>query len=338
MSSAVSIRINVVDPSSRRDLADAASLATAYWREVLGPDEPETLPAEMYEELHVGRDDISSTLLLARDGTDAIGLGSIDIRQGMGNEHMAWVEDLFVLPSHRRRGIGSALFDEVVSRAREAGRTLVLGGFDDGNVGGAAFAAHVGAETGHAEKQNRARTADLDRSMLERWVADAVTGASGYSLVAFDDRCPDDLLGAVTRLAVAMNDAPRTDKLDDFVHTAQHVRAGEAEMAAAGTSLWYVGARHDASGELAGYTELTHNPRTPWLAEQGDTAVIAAHRGHGIGRWLKAVNALRLLDERPEVRVIETWNDGSNTWMLAINDAMGFKAVATWIETELELD
>lgn len=337
MSSAVSIRIDVVDPSSERDLAQAAGLATAYWREVLGPDEPETLSAEVYDGLHVDRDDISSTLLLARDGDDAVGMGSIDVRQGMGNEHMAWVEDLFVLEPHRRRGIGSALFDEVVSRAREAGRTLVLCGFDEGNVGGAAFAAHVGAETGHAERQNRALTADLDRSMLEKWVLDAEAAAPGYSLVAFDDRCPDDLLDAVTRLAVVMNDAPRTDKLEDFVHTAQHVRDGEAELAAAGTSFWYVAARHDASGELAGYTQLYYNPRKPWLADQGDTGVISAHRGHGLGRWLKAVNALRLLDERPEVRVIETWNDGSNKWMLAINDAMGFKPVATWIETELQL-
>jgi GNAT superfamily N-acetyltransferase len=229
------------------------------------------------------------------------------------------------------------LFDELVARATKAGRTLILGGFDEGNVDGAAFAARVGAETGHAEKQNRVRTADLDRAMLERWVADASEVAAGYSLVTFDDRCPDDLLAAVVQLANVMNDAPRTEKLDDTIFTAQHQRAGEAERAVAGSSYWFVGARHDATGELAGYTELVYQPLKPWLIEQGDTGVVAAHRGHGIGRWVKAVNALRVLDERPEVDVIETWNDGTNKWMLAINEAMGFRPVATWIETELEL-
>jgi mycothiol synthase len=333
----VTARVDEVNPESERDLADAAALITAYWRSVLGPDEPATLPSEVLDGLHVERAEIAASLLLARDGDVPVGIGSIDIRSGMGNEHMAWVEDLFVLPERRREGIGTMLLDEVVTRVKAAGRTLIMGGFDEGNVDGAAFAKHVGATWSNAERQNRARTAEMDRSMLERWVADAVEGAAGYSLVTFDDRCPDDLIDAFVEAKKAMNDAPRSDKLDDDVRTAEHFRASEAEMAAAGTTMWCVAARHDATGDVAGYSQLFWNPRKPWITDQGDTAVSAAHRGHGIGRWLKAANALRLLDERPDVRVIETWNDGSNKWMLAINDAMGFAPVATWIETELEL-
>jgi mycothiol synthase len=333
----MAVRIDEVNPSAERDLADAAAIITAYWREVLGPDEPATLPSEVLDGLHVDRPEIAASLVLARDGDVPVGIGSVDIRSGMGNERMAWVEDLFVLPERRREGIGTMLFDEVVSRVRTAGRTLIMGGFDEGNVDGAAFAKHVGATGSNAERQNRTRTADIDRSMLEQWVADAATGAAGYSLVTYDDRCPDDLIDALVEVKKAMNDAPRSEKLEDFVHTAQHLRNGEAELIAAGTTMWFVGARHDATGELGGYSQLYWNPRKPWLADQGDTAVTAAHRGHGIGRWLKAANALRLLDERPDVRVIETWNDGSNKWMLAINDAMGFRPVATWIESELEL-
>jgi GNAT superfamily N-acetyltransferase len=333
----MAVRVDLLNPGSERDLADAAALITAYWREVLGPDEPPTLPSEVLDSLHVERDDIDSARLLARVDGDAVGIASCDIRSGMGNEHMVWVEDFFVLPHRRRQGIGTLLLHELVDRARAAGRTLLLGGYDEGNVDGAAFAEHVGATTSNTEVQNRAATAGWDRAMLEQWVADAAVGAAGYSLVAYDSRCPDDLLDALVEVKKAMNDAPRTEKLDDFKHTAEHVRASEAEAVAAGTVMWFVGARHDATGELGGYSQLYWNPRKPWLADQGDTAVIAAHRGHGIGRWLKAVNALRLLDERPDVRIVETWNDGSNKWMLAINDAMGFRPAARWIETELEL-
>jgi mycothiol synthase len=333
----VTVRVDELNPGSERDLGDAAALLTAYWREVLGPDEPPTLPAEVLDGLHVDRAEIAASLLLVRDGDEPVAIASLDIRSGMGNEHMVWVEDLFVLPAHRRRGIGTMLLDEVVGQAKAAGRTLILGGYDEGNVDGAAFAAHVGATTSNVERQNRTNTAGLDRSMLEQWVADAAVGAAGYSLVTYDDRCPDDLAHALVEAKKAMNDAPRTEKLDDFVHTAEHMRSGEAELIEAGTTMWFVGARHDATGELGGYSQLYWNPRKPWLADQGDTAVTAAHRGHGIGRWLKAANALRLLDERPDVRVIETWNDGSNKWMLAINDAMGFTPAATWIEAELEL-
>jgi hypothetical protein len=72
-------------------------------------------------------------------------------------------------------------------------------------------------------------------------------------------------------------------------------------------------------------------PRT-WtrIAWQGDTGVWPKHRERGLGRWLKAVNALRLLDEQPEVEFIDTWNAGSNEAMLAINVAMGFRPLENW--------
>jgi GNAT superfamily N-acetyltransferase len=337
-STAVSTSIRLLDPASDADIDDVATLLNAYWREVLGDDEPDHPAAEVRDGLRLDRPDIDHTIVLAKDERGStIGFASVDIRVGHGNEHMAWIEDLYVAQSHRRRGAGRALFDAVVDRARSAGRTLVLGGHHDGGDAGAAFAAAMGATPGHRERQNRALTADLDRELLQRWIADAASNATGYSLVTYDDHCPEDILESVVRAAAAMNDAPHTELLDDFLVTREHVRATEKELAAAGISSWYVGVRHDATGEIAGFTELSWRPDKAWFAEQGDTGVVAAHRGHGIGRWVKAVNALRLLEERPEVRVIETWNDGSNQWMLAINDAMGFRPVATWIEDELPL-
>lgn len=56
------------------------------------------------------------------------------------------------------------------------------------------------------------------------------------------------------------------------------------------------------------------------------------HRGHGLGRRLKAALALRLLDERPEVTRVETWNARSNSHMVAINQDMGFDAIG-WTST-----
>jgi len=92
---------------------------------------------------------------------------------------------------------------------------------------------------------------------------------------------------------------------------------------------------HRPSGRLVGYTELGGSSRRPWLARQGDTGVENAHRNLGLGRWVKATNALRLLSERPEVKVVDTWNADVNAPMLSINDAMGFRAVAHWQEWRL---
>ncbi len=42
----------------------------------------------------------------------------------------------------------------------------------------------------------------------------------------------------------------------------------------------------DADGAIAGFTEVELSGWTPAHSEQADTAVLAAHRGHGL--WLKA--------------------------------------------------
>ena len=68
----------------------------------------------------------------------------------------------------------------------------------------------------------------------------------------------------------------------------------------------------------------------PSLGRQGDTGVVAAHRGHGLGRWLKAENLRRALDHQPGIEVVETYNAESNPHMLAINVDMGFRPHRTY--------
>jgi GNAT superfamily N-acetyltransferase len=334
VSSAVSIAIHHVTPDDELGLAQAAELTTAYWREVLGPDEPPTSPLEVRNNLHVGRPGVETMLLVVREGDEPVGLSHIDVRTGHGNEHMTWIDDLYVLPSHRRRGIGRLLFDENEALTRARGRTLMLFGYDAKSDDGAAFAKAIGGNVGHVERQSRVAVADLDRSLLQSWVRPA----EGYSLVQFDGRCPDELLDAVVATQNVMNDAPRTELLEDSVHTPQQWRDAEREMQEHDVAFWYTGVRHDASGAIAGYSSMTIRADKPWLISQEDTAVHPDHRGKAIGRWLKATNALRVLDERPDARWIETWNDGSNRWMLDINIDMGFRPVAEWVEVELQLD
>jgi hypothetical protein len=52
---------------------------------------------------------------------------------------------------------------------------------------------------------------------------------------------------------------------------------------------------------------------------------------------MKAVNALRMLDERPDVVAIDTWNADVNAAMLSINQAMGFRPLTEWREWELDI-
>jgi RimJ/RimL family protein N-acetyltransferase len=65
--------------------------------------------------------------------------------------------------------------------------------------------------------------------------------------------------------------------------------------------------------------------RQPQRAHQHDTAVVPAHRGHGLGLWIKSAMLVALRAERPDVTEIETGNSTANQHMLAINQRLGFR-------------
>ena len=76
---------------------------------------------------------------------------------------------------------------------------------------------------------------------------------------------------------------------------------------------------------MAGYTELQRFTEREASAIQEDTVVIAAHRGHRLGMWLKTANLRRLAQAWPAVRRVHTWNADENDHMRSINVALGFR-------------
>jgi GNAT superfamily N-acetyltransferase len=230
-----------------------------------------------------------------------------------------------VHPAHRRRGVGSALLQTVTDAAREDGRTMLGTAAYEGTAG-EPFLAHAGAENRQVFRQSRLQMSDVDPNMLREWVVRAAERAAGYSLVGWDDPCPEEYLDAFTEVVHVMNTAPLDDlDIEDEIWTPEETRAWQASLQARGHQGWVLAARHDATGRFAGFTEMGFWPWEPQRAAQGDTGVDPAHRNLGLGRWLKAAMLQRLLRERPDVRHVDTGNAGSNRPMLAINVALGFK-------------
>ena len=265
-------------------------------------------------------------------GASVLGLGYTETNRNMASL------DVYVRKEVRRQGIARALLRPAVARAAEDGWDLLNGGgITDADA--STFSEAMGAERKITERKSRMVLADVDRSMLEDWVARAKERAEGYSLLAWDAPVPDEYLDKFVALTMVMNTAPRDDlEMEDWVHTPERHREMEQRAVDQGSSWWTLVVRHDESDELVGYTEFVFPPHAPEAAWQEATAVDPTHRDKGLGRWLKATNCLRLLDEKPAVRYVDTWNAFSNAPMLGINIAMGFEVVKSFSEYQIRTE
>ena len=320
------VHVEVVACAELRDDAVAALAGLLSTTSVFRSEgDPPISPAQLAVDERIQPGWVRRSRALAwGGGGQLLGTAMLELEDRSDNRHLAWLE-VDVAPAARRTGLGRRLLAAILPAALAEGRSLCMGGAPEGSPG-AAFAASLGLEVGQREHRNRLRTADLPVRELRRWVEDGEASADGYHVVTLDGPFPPDLLEPYAEALAVMNDAPKDElELEDFRYSAEELREAHQALARRGTERWTVLAVHRESGAIAGLTELFIPAHDTWLAEQGDTGVLAPHRGHGLGRWLKAVNALRLVDERPDVAVVQTWNASTNPHMLAINHAMGFR-------------
>lgn len=245
-----------------------------------------------------------------------------------------------VLAPWRRHGIGWRCLRLAAELAEAEGKARLMGYTGERVPAGAAFCRAVSAEPGIDEHVNRLVLADLDRNLLRQWIDSGVTrGADSYRLVGYDDRIPDDVVEAVVEVLDVMADAPRGDlRIGHRRTTVAELREWEQLSEQNGTQGWWLFAQEKATGRLAGLTTVWWNPFQPQTVDQGDTGVLAEHRGRGLGKWLKATMLERILRERPEVADVRTGNADSNVPMLDINHRLGFKPYIAMTGWQLELD
>ncbi|MDY7104828.1 MAG: GNAT family N-acetyltransferase [Actinomycetota bacterium] len=320
------------------DVAVAVCRADAGRRD---PGDPLPGPDELEGELLVvAPDRIRRVWVATLDGAPA-GLAMATGRStDTGDVRIAEV-DVLVDPGLRRRGVGSALMTAVVSEVVALDRTSIIGypAADLWAEESAAFCARYGLTARQEERCSRARVADIDESLLDRWLAEAADHAPGYRVVQWAGPCPDDqLLARWCDAEAAMGDAP-LDDIDYQHHTRdlEAQRAADAATAARG-HISYCTLALAPNGDAAGITELSVQVDRPQIGHQGDTGVLAAHRGHRLGRWLKAANWRQARAAHPELAVIETYNAQSNPWMLDINVAMGFRPHHVYVAHQAPVD
>lgn len=233
---------------------------------------------------------------------------------------------LSVLPSARRRGVGSRLVAEGERLAAEHDRTtlIVETEWADGRADTAeAFATAHGFVVAQTVLRSE-QALPVDRETLREAVE--APGAEDYAFESYVDDMPDAWLEDRAVLQQRMStDAPSDDlDIEEESWDAERMRASLARARASGRRVIETVARHVPSGRLVGFTQVAVSASEPGLGYQQDTLVLTEHRGHALGLRLKAVNALLLMDELPRVRAIRTWNAASNDHMLAVNRRLGY--------------
>jgi GNAT superfamily N-acetyltransferase len=243
--------------------------------------------------------------------------------------------EAYVHPEHRRRGLGTQLAQFASDVVRSAGRTkLLVEGFanpDGSSTAGQHLLEELGARP----------MLDDVRRILDLEAFPPVTPPDvpdGYRLSQWVDHAPDDLVDGVAYLLHRMIlDAPMGElELEAEKWDAKRVRDSEASSVRRHRTRYATAAVHE-SGEVAGLTELIVNPSRPEVAWQWNTIVEPSHRGRRLGYLVKSANLQHLVSQVPQVKKISTWNAASNSFMIDVNEQMGFRVSERWTEYQLDL-
>jgi GNAT superfamily N-acetyltransferase len=268
----------------------------------------------------------------SRDGThraavvDGAVVGALRLLLPLKDNLTVAIVDLAVHPEHRRRGVGRMLLDEGVRLAGDHGRTELITEVDEPGPGvaGRAFALRHGGTCDLLETR-RDLLLPPDEDRLSALEAGARSASAGYEVVTWRDRTPDRLLDDRALLEQRITtDAPHGDlPVEEERWDAERIREYEASHVARGRTVLSAGAVKD--GRLVAYTGLQVPLGRPERAHQAGTLVLREHRGRRLGALIKAAVLRELAAALPSVRRISTYNSETNTPMVAVNEALGFR-------------
>ncbi|QFZ20649.1 GNAT family N-acetyltransferase [Saccharothrix syringae] len=267
---------------------------------------------------------------VARLGGEVVGLAIVYFLEEESG-HIGLTE-VIVHPRVRRRGIGTAVLKAVVPELRARGRTLVETWQITKGSDGERWARSLNFRSVHTVLMQALVIPGADSAL---WQDDV---PAGYRLRRWAGVVPEDLVTSFAAARNAMHDAPLGGLgYEEPEWTAERVRAREAELRRNNIELRAVVAVHESTGEVAGLTELELHPHRPFWGFQRDTAVSAPHRGHGLGRCIKAHLIHWLLADRPDLDRIYTTTGAGNEHMIRVNEQLGFTTVRTMVAVNRDL-
>lgn len=313
----MAVTIEALDPTDHGSLVEFHEV----YRRANERDIDQPWSADELQVLLVGDEYVRNDSLVARDGDVVVGVALAELPE-RDNVETAYAE-VWVPPELRRRGYGSALLERLETRVAEDGReqilTETLRPLADETASGREFmlARGYALDTTIAQRQ-----LDLPPQVAEPDVAE------GYRLVGWRAAPPPQWREEYARLRALLNQEAPSGEVrleneywdpDRLVHEVDQWRRQRR------TAQTVVAVAPD--GALAGHTQLLF-PHGSAEVYQWDTLVLPEHRGHGLGLALKQQAMLEAADLLAGRRRVVTWNDAQNAHMIAVNEALGYRATA----------
>jgi GNAT superfamily N-acetyltransferase/RimJ/RimL family protein N-acetyltransferase len=237
------------------------------------------------------------------------------------------VLEVLVHPCLRRRGLGRQLVAVAARRAYLEGFSTI-GVEAIGDTPAIGFYESLGFEREYVETRSVLTLSKLDWDALGAMASGI---SAGYRVEYHPGGPPDELLEAY---AQAKLEAQDDDELELAPRSSdpQRLRDSIETLHRRGLKPYIVLAIHEASGVVAGLTEVVVPAQHPERADQYDTIVVRDHRGYGIDRAIKARMLFELRTAEPGLHEVQTWNARHNESMLKVNAELGFQPDRDWYE------
>ena len=279
---------------------------------------------------------------------DVQGMATVSLPMADNRDH-AWIA-IVVRQEYRRHGLGSRLFDEAERLATEHDRSVLLAwmwepadvpedqeslvpetgsGRIPANTPHAHFLLARGFRLGQVERISRLQLPAAD---ARRRVADDARAAvpQEYEAVVVVGPTPEEFLDEAAFLREEMSsDVPTGDaEFERETWDAERIRDHDRGLELVGRQQIQTFVRHRPSGRLVGFTRIFRDADRPTHGHQWETLVVRDHRGHRLGMLVKAVNHAAMASHWPATTALITGNAAENRYMLAINEALGYRPYA----------